>query len=168
MKLGLMAVVAVSGSMAFLVHQVHKRLLSNFMEKFEYEMGGILCAHGQKNLCGTISFKYSYHFLLYFGLKPNSKKGFFFFLCLQGSEKHQAKKKVRFSKEALEDKSYGRSSKMISTRVGRIKAEEIWEMKNGERWRDEAELEIMPPNRKVLYEGIMKHRNSTICGRLPF
>lgn len=55
MRLGLMAVVAVSGSMAFSVHQVHKRILSNFMEKFECEMGGVLYAHGQKNLCGTIS-----------------------------------------------------------------------------------------------------------------
>ncbi|TKY61891.1 hypothetical protein E2542_SST11744 [Spatholobus suberectus] len=73
MRLGLMAVVAVSGSMVFLVHQVHKRLLSNFMEKFEFEMGGILYAHGQKD----------------FG----------------GSEKHQAKKKVRFANEALENKS---------------------------------------------------------------
>ncbi|ESW35000.1 hypothetical protein PHAVU_001G198200 [Phaseolus vulgaris] len=137
MRLGFMAVVAVSGSMAFVVHQVHKRLLSNFMEKIEHEMGGILCAHGQKNLCG--------------------------------SEKHQAKKKVRFSKEALEEKSYGRSSKMISTRVGRMKVEEIWKMKNVERWSNKPKLEeMMPPNRKVLYKGIMKYRNNTICGRLPF
>lgn len=55
MRLGLMAVVAVSGSMAFLVHQVHKRILSKFMDIFECEMGGVLNAHGQKNLCGPIS-----------------------------------------------------------------------------------------------------------------
>ncbi|XP_047157544.1 uncharacterized protein LOC124828324 isoform X2 [Vigna umbellata] len=108
MRLGLMAVVAVSGSMAILVQQVHKR-----------------------------------------------------------SEKHEANKKVRFSKEALEEKSYGRGDRMITTRVGRIKAEQFWEMENVER--DEPKLEkMMPTNRKVLYRGIMKYRNSTIHGRLPF
>lgn len=53
MRLGLMVVVAVSGSMVFVVHQVHKRLLSNFMEEFEFEMGGISYEHNQKNLSGT-------------------------------------------------------------------------------------------------------------------
>ncbi|WVZ08937.1 hypothetical protein V8G54_022283 [Vigna mungo] len=135
MRLGLMAVVAVSGSMAILVQQVHKRMLSNFMKKFEYQMGGILYAHSQKNLCG--------------------------------SEKHEANKKVRFSKEASEEKSYGRGDRMITTRVGRIKAEQFWEMENVEK--DEPRLEkMMPTNRKVLYRGIMKYRNSTIHGRLPF
>ncbi|XP_027939486.1 uncharacterized protein LOC114193734 [Vigna unguiculata] len=135
MRLGLMAVVAVSGSMAILVQQVHKRMLSNFMKKFEYQMGGILYAHGQKNLCGP--------------------------------EKHEANKKVRISKEALEDWSYGRGDRMITTRVGRIKAEQFWEMENVER--DEPKLEkMMPTNRKVLYRGIMKYRNSNIHGRLPF
>ena len=57
MRFGLMAVFAVSGSMVFLVHQVHKRLLSNFMKKFEFEMGGngILCPRGLKKLDGMIS-----------------------------------------------------------------------------------------------------------------
>ncbi|QCD98141.1 hypothetical protein DEO72_LG6g2859 [Vigna unguiculata] len=123
MRLGLMAVVAVSGSMAILVQQVHKRMLSNFMKKFEYQMGG--------------------------------------------PEKHEANKKVRISKEALEDWSYGRGDRMITTRVGRIKAEQFWEMENVER--DEPKLEkMMPTNRKVLYRGIMKYRNSNIHGRLPF
>ena len=35
---GCMAVFAVSGSVVFLAVQVHKRLLSNFMEKMEFEI----------------------------------------------------------------------------------------------------------------------------------
>jgi hypothetical protein len=42
MRFGLMAVFAVSGSMVLLAHQVHKRILSNFMKKFEFEMSGII------------------------------------------------------------------------------------------------------------------------------
>ncbi|KAK7244754.1 hypothetical protein RIF29_39580 [Crotalaria pallida] len=51
-RLGLMAVIAVSGSMVLLVHQVHKRVLTNFMKKFEFERGGVLYGHGQNNLGG--------------------------------------------------------------------------------------------------------------------
>ena len=36
---GFMAVFAVSGSVVLLAHQVHKRLLSNFMKKIEFELG---------------------------------------------------------------------------------------------------------------------------------
>ncbi|KAG2683168.1 hypothetical protein I3843_10G020300 [Carya illinoinensis] len=36
---GFMAVFAVSGSVVLLVHQVHKRLLSDFMKKVESELG---------------------------------------------------------------------------------------------------------------------------------
>ncbi|KAJ7975909.1 putative Transmembrane protein [Quillaja saponaria] len=39
MGAGFMAVLAVSGSMVLLVHQVHKRLLSDFIKKFEFELG---------------------------------------------------------------------------------------------------------------------------------
>ncbi|KAJ7971356.1 putative Transmembrane protein [Quillaja saponaria] len=42
MGAGFMAVFAVSGSMLLLIHQVHKRLLSDFMRKFEFELGGML------------------------------------------------------------------------------------------------------------------------------
>ncbi|XP_057805267.1 uncharacterized protein LOC131020468 isoform X2 [Salvia miltiorrhiza] len=38
MKTGLMTVFAVSGSVVFVAMQVHKRLLSKFMEKIEYEI----------------------------------------------------------------------------------------------------------------------------------
>ncbi|XP_022765787.1 uncharacterized protein LOC111310570 [Durio zibethinus] len=37
---GFMAVFAVSGSVVFVAHEVHKRLLSDFMEKIEFELGG--------------------------------------------------------------------------------------------------------------------------------
>ncbi|XP_061372164.1 uncharacterized protein LOC133314665 isoform X4 [Gastrolobium bilobum] len=123
MRFGLMAVFAVSGSMVLLVHQVHKRLLSNFMKKFEFEMGG--------------------------------------------PEKHQIKKKVRFAKQVLElpleNKSYGRKV----TRAQRVKSEDIWVMENTQKWRRGPKLEdIMPPNRAVLYRGIMKYK--TLHGRLRF
>ncbi|KAG5055784.1 hypothetical protein JHK85_008294 [Glycine max] len=130
MRLGFMAVVAVSGSMAFSVHQVHKRILSKFMDIFECEMGGVLNAHGQKNLCG--------------------------------SEKHQAKKKVRFAKEALRNNSCRKGDKMIKIRLQRIKAEEIWVMKNVQKWRHGPKEDMMPPNRAVLYKGIMKYRKRSI------
>ncbi|KAI5318790.1 PREDICTED: transmembrane [Prunus dulcis] len=42
---GFMAVVAVSGSVVLLAHQVHKRLLSDFMKNIECEMGGLLDHH---------------------------------------------------------------------------------------------------------------------------
>ncbi|XP_057745685.1 uncharacterized protein LOC130963601 [Arachis stenosperma] len=40
MKIGVMTVFAVSGSMVLLIHQVHKHMLKNFMEKFEVEICG--------------------------------------------------------------------------------------------------------------------------------
>ncbi|NP_001235861.1 uncharacterized protein LOC100305471 [Glycine max] len=107
------------------------------MEKFECEMGGVLYAHGQKNLCG--------------------------------SEKHQAKKKVRFAKEALGNNNCRKGDRMVKIRVQRIKAEEILVIKNVQKWRHGPKLEdMMPPNRAVLYRGIMKHRNRSIYGRLRF
>ncbi|KAK1389749.1 hypothetical protein POM88_017927 [Heracleum sosnowskyi] len=39
MGAGLVAVIVVSGSIVFLSLQVHKRLLSEFMEKIEFELG---------------------------------------------------------------------------------------------------------------------------------
>ncbi|KAK9699265.1 hypothetical protein RND81_08G164000 [Saponaria officinalis] len=39
MGMGVMAVFAVSGSVALLAHQLHKRLLSDFMKKIEFEFG---------------------------------------------------------------------------------------------------------------------------------
>ncbi|KAL0914394.1 hypothetical protein M5K25_014738 [Dendrobium thyrsiflorum] len=37
---GLMAVVAISSSVAIVVHQFHKRLVADFMKKAELELGG--------------------------------------------------------------------------------------------------------------------------------
>ncbi|KAH1090399.1 hypothetical protein J1N35_017656 [Gossypium stocksii] len=37
---GLVAVFAVSGSVVFIAHQLHKRLLSDFMKKIEFELCG--------------------------------------------------------------------------------------------------------------------------------
>ncbi|KAE9585334.1 hypothetical protein Lal_00017842 [Lupinus albus] len=49
---GFMAVFAVSGSMVLLANQVHKHILSNFMKKFEFEIGGVVCKHGKQKLGG--------------------------------------------------------------------------------------------------------------------
>ncbi|MFQ6635786.1 hypothetical protein Gotur_010527 [Gossypium turneri] len=40
LRLGLMAVVAVSGSVVFIANALHKRLLCDFMKKFEFELAG--------------------------------------------------------------------------------------------------------------------------------
>ncbi|KAL4338869.1 hypothetical protein S245_041638 [Arachis hypogaea] len=40
MKIGVMTVFAVSGSMVLLIHRVHKHMLKNFLEKFEVEICG--------------------------------------------------------------------------------------------------------------------------------
>uniref|UniRef100_A0A6M2EZ35 Uncharacterized protein n=1 Tax=Populus davidiana TaxID=266767 RepID=A0A6M2EZ35_9ROSI len=40
MKLGFMAAFAVSGSVVLIARQVHKRLLSDFMKKMEFELAG--------------------------------------------------------------------------------------------------------------------------------
>jgi hypothetical protein len=58
MRFGLMAVFAVSGSMVLLAHQVHKRILSNFMKKFEFEMSGIIYP---KKFNGIIIFILFFH-----------------------------------------------------------------------------------------------------------
>ncbi|KAK7284751.1 hypothetical protein RJT34_19504 [Clitoria ternatea] len=126
MRFGLMAVFAVSGSMVFLVHQVHKRLLSNFMKKFEFEMGGL--------------------------------------------EKHQSKRKVRFAKQRLEIPLENKICRRNVTRVPRVKVEEILVMENIQNyWKRGPKLEdMMPPNRAVLYRGIMQYKNRTLYGRRGF
>ena len=136
MRLGLMAVFAVSGSMVLLVHQVHKRILSNFMKKFEFEMSGSIYPHGQKTL--------------------------------KGCEKHRVKKKVRFRKQEKEVPIEKKSDKNCRDviRAERIKAEQIWVIENAQKCGRGPKLEdTMPPNRAVLYRGIMKNRNMmTPCG----
>ncbi|KAK7843589.1 hypothetical protein CFP56_012140 [Quercus suber] len=50
MGVGFMAVFAVSGSVVLLVHQLHKRLLSDFMKKVESEYDTILYSHGKNKI----------------------------------------------------------------------------------------------------------------------
>ncbi|KAL2327322.1 hypothetical protein Fmac_020749 [Flemingia macrophylla] len=50
MKLGLMTVFAVSGSMVLLFHQANKHLFNNFMKKFEYEIRGSTKHHTKKKV----------------------------------------------------------------------------------------------------------------------
>lgn len=61
MGVGFMAVFAVSGSVVLLVHQLHKRLLSDFMKKVESEYGTILYSHGKNKIKGMFFFHF-YHF----------------------------------------------------------------------------------------------------------
>jgi len=55
--MGCMAVFAVSGSIALLAVQAHKRLLSDVMKKIEFELGNlyILCMPHFFNLCVNAS-----------------------------------------------------------------------------------------------------------------
>ncbi|KAF7818884.1 putative transmembrane protein [Senna tora] len=113
-RYGLVAVFAVSGSMVFLAHQLHKRLLSDFMKKFELEI--------------------------------------------------RAKKKVRFAKEVIEVPAVEmRNKKKKKMKSYYNEVDEYWmgirEVVNVQKWRSAPKLEdIMPPNRAVLYRGIIKHR----------
>ena len=50
MGAGLMAVIAVSGSIVFLSLQVHKRLLSDFMHKIEFELGSLFMLRAEFSL----------------------------------------------------------------------------------------------------------------------
>ncbi|XP_059440850.1 uncharacterized protein LOC132173378 [Corylus avellana] len=50
---GFIAVFAVSGSVLLLVHQAHKRLLSDFMKKVESELGTTFYAHAKNKLNGS-------------------------------------------------------------------------------------------------------------------
>lgn len=63
MGVGFMAVFAVSGSVVLLVHQLHKRLLSDFMKKVESEYDTILYSHGKNKIKGMFFFHF-YHFFL--------------------------------------------------------------------------------------------------------
>lgn len=86
---------------------------------------------------------------------------------MQGSEKHQAKKKVRFAKQGLElplENKGNRNSRNV-TRAQRVKADEVRVMENIQKRRQGPKLEdTMPPNRAVLYRDILKYR--TLNGRL--
>ncbi|KAG6640721.1 uncharacterized protein LOC122277619 [Carya illinoinensis] len=79
-RVGFMAVFAISGSVVLLAHQVHKRLLSDFMKRVESELGTthVLHSHAKK-------------------LKKVKSE--------LGSEKYQAKKKVRFADDVKEPSS---------------------------------------------------------------
>lgn len=86
-------------------------------------------------------------------------------MCLQGFEKHQAKKKVRFAKQkVLELPSENKTSDHRNvTRARRVKAEKnIHKQRRGPKLED-----VMPPNRAVLYRGIIKYRTLN-HGRLRF
>lgn len=44
-RTGFMTVFVVSGSVVILAHQIHKRLLSDFMKKIEFELGICFYVH---------------------------------------------------------------------------------------------------------------------------
>ncbi|KAL1291672.1 hypothetical protein HN51_060207 [Arachis hypogaea] len=126
MRFGLMAVFAVSGSMVLLVHQVHKRLLSNFMEKFEFEMG-VLCPHAKSNVTGC---------------KKN-----------QGKKKVRFAKQVL--EVPIESRGCCRrkiTSSQLSFLAEEVSVlEKIQKWRRGPSLED-----TMPPNRAALYRGILK------------
>ncbi|MED6147980.1 hypothetical protein PIB30_048900 [Stylosanthes scabra] len=130
-----MAVFAVSGSMVLLVHQVHKRLLSNFMKKFEFEMSGILYPSAKDNLTE--------------GCKNN-----------EGKKKVRfAKQVLEFpieSRGCCHRKVTSSSNLRASSNLA-FMAEELSVLENIQKWRRGPSLEdTMPPNRAALYKGILK------------
>lgn len=78
---------------------------------------------------------------------------------MQGYEKNQAKKKVRFAKQVLEVPLENKGCQRRMTKAQRVKAEEVLVMENIQKWKRGPKLEdMMPPNRAVLYRGILKYR----------
>lgn len=92
-------------------------------------------------------------------------------MFLQGSEKHQGKKRVRFAKQATEvpmEKKNINNGRNVR-RAQRMKGEQVWVMENAKKCGLGPKLEdTMPLNRAVLYRGIMKYRNRTPSGRFRF
>ena len=89
----------------------------------------------------------------------------FSLLLLQGSTKHEAKKKVRFAKDMVElipmENSIMENS--MTDRINMAKEQEVigkvMDLDDTENWKHgEKFKDVMPPNRVVLYRGIMNNR----------
>ncbi|XP_062167349.1 uncharacterized protein LOC133873635 [Alnus glutinosa] len=89
---GFIAVFAVSGSVVLLVHQAHKRLLSDFMKKVESELGSTVV-----HSCGKKKTVESEMGSIFYAHAKNKFNG--------GSGKCQSKKKVRFADDVKEPSS---------------------------------------------------------------
>lgn len=91
---------------------------------------------------------------------------------LQGNEKHhEAKKKVRFAKKMKEVpmKNKSNNNHRDEMMAKRVKAEQVWVIENALKSGCVSKLEdTMPPNRAVLYRGIMNYRHETPSGRFRF
>lgn len=109
MGLGFVAVFVVSGSVAFVARQAHNRLLSEFMQKIEYEM------------CGKFPFSFSFFFLtsLFFNVILK-----IMLTWIVGSEKCQEKKKVRFADDVIEPSSNNKEYRKRTLEKSRRKLSE--------------------------------------------
>lgn len=88
---------------------------------------------------------------------------FFFSFSFQGNE---AKKKVRFAKNR---KGVSMENNRDERLAKRVKAEQVWVIENALKSGCVKKLEdTMPPNRAVLYRGIMNYRHETSSGRIRF
>lgn len=79
---------------------------------------------------------------------------------LQGSTKHVAKKKVRFAKNMVELIPM-ESSESDSTSLAEEQevVANVMDLDDAADWKHEEKLkDVMPPNRLVLYRGIMNNR----------
>ena len=80
-----------------------------------------------------------------------------FWVLWQGSEKHQGKKKVRFAKEVTEFQLENKGQHLHHHGNSRKPEMEVLLMESGPKLED-----IMPPNRAVLYRGIMNYRKGPL------
>lgn len=80
-SLGFMAVFAVSGSVVFLATQFHKRLLSDYMDKFDFEI------RTSEFLLDPFFFFFVFGQNWLWKLKKDGEKLFFFFFCDRSAEK---------------------------------------------------------------------------------
>ncbi|KAK4784352.1 hypothetical protein SAY86_018720 [Trapa natans] len=132
----LMAICAVSGSVALLAFQAYKRLLSDFMKRMEHELGRT----GKTDSPGS---------------QLPSTLVFFFYIPISSSlpvtrlhagsvKSRRRRPRVRFTDE---------SSLCEPTELG------VPKKARGGGQSEQPPLSSMPFNRKVLYRGIMRYRN---------
>jgi len=78
--------------------------------------------------------------------------------------KHQAKKKVRFAKDVVEFPMEEKNDHINVARTQEV-IKKVLFIDDVKKWKHEQKLkDVMPPNRAILYKGIMNDRK----GRLGF
>ncbi|XP_014511343.1 uncharacterized protein LOC106770037 [Vigna radiata var. radiata] len=116
--------------------------LEYLMTVFAVSGGMVLLFHqANKHLCNKFLKKFEYE--------------------IRGSTKHEAKKKVRFAKDKVEvipNENISESDSISYAKEQDVIAK-VMDLDDAENWKhDEKFKDVMPPNRVVLYRGLMNNR----------